>query len=239
MTGYSGVNARSTEVGQLLAKVVGEAESVSADSEDWADRVRTVRDAYLAVKRADPGDLEAAVGLAVLSGVELRVHLADHVDKLWAEDHWKPATEVPADDQVGRALVDEALRTARHVLSLDPDNKLAVYLEGMAHECGGAYDEALSRDRGTQPRPGTRLGHRRVLRPSGRRAGPEHLRPGSAIKRARPVRRHAANALGNAHGGLDRLGPRRGAARDAPAAGQPVRIDGRTHFDGEHEPVEE
>ncbi|GAA3465608.1 hypothetical protein [Nonomuraea roseola] len=32
---------------------------------------------------------------------------------------------------------------ARHVLSLDPTNNLAAYLEGLAHECGGAHERAL------------------------------------------------------------------------------------------------
>ncbi|GAA3465610.1 hypothetical protein GCM10018965_037250 [Nonomuraea roseola] len=39
--------------------------------------------------------------------------------------------------------MDEAVRAARHVLSLDPTNNLAAYLEGLAHECGGAHERAL------------------------------------------------------------------------------------------------
>ena len=45
--------------------------------------------------------------------------------------------------EVGQLLA-EALRASGHVLSLDPDNNLAAYLAGLAHECGGAHDDALS-----------------------------------------------------------------------------------------------
>lgn len=323
MTGDSGVDARSAKrsakTGRLLAELAGEAETVSADSEDWADRVRTVRDAYLAVQRADPESLEAAVGLAVLSGVELRVHLADHVDEHWAEDYWEPATEVPADDRVGRALVDEALRAAGHVLSLDPDNNLAVYLEGLAHECGGAHDEALTsylraleldpwdenalaraqaldedydpeRYEGPGPNPHSR--HFWLLRSSEltsnsgdelvvyhRLSDPSAVRQAveSALAEVEKRNPDLAPAWGTDEfsdlqdGGLDlsTYAPGRppsqfdvyDAVRRTPSGtltvdwttldldeaprgtrlppGQPVRIDGRTHFDGEHEPVEE
>ncbi|GAA3511082.1 hypothetical protein GCM10023075_73090 [Streptosporangium album] len=91
----------------------------------------------------DPGSLEAAVGLAVLGGAELRGHMVNRVDTGWWEEDWKPTAQIPPDDGVGRALVDEAVRAARHVLSLDPTNNLAAYLEGLAHECGGAREQAL------------------------------------------------------------------------------------------------
>jgi hypothetical protein len=134
VTGDTHLEAQLAKAGQFLADVAGDAEFVS-DSNDWTDRVRTVRDAYVAVQRTDPRDLESAVGLAVLSGAELRFHMVNHVDKYWTEDNWEPVVEVPDDDGVGRALVDEALSSAGHVLSLDPTNNLAAYLEGLAHEC--------------------------------------------------------------------------------------------------------
>ncbi len=319
MTGDSGADARSAEVGQLLAEVAEDAGSVSANSKDSADRVRTVRDSYVTVQQADPENLEAAVGLAVLSGVELRIHLADHVDEHWAEDYWEPATEVPADDQVGRALVDEALRTAGHVLSVDPDNNLAVYLEGLAHECGGAHDEALTsylraleldpwdenalaraqalddeydpeRYEGPEPNPHSR--HFWLLRTSEltsnsgdelvvyhRHSDPSDVRQAiesvlSEIEERNPDLAPAWGTddfsdLQDGELGLSTYAPGRppsqfdlyDAVRRTPSGtltvdwtaldldeaprgtrlppGQPVRIDGRTHFDGEHEPVEE
>ncbi|MGY0058797.1 hypothetical protein ACWY4P_19975 [Streptomyces sp. LZ34] len=133
------------EVGQLLAQVSDDAEYVDEEDEEWAENTHTVHEAYAQALRADPESLEAAVGLAVLAGAELRFHVVNHVDGAWWEEDLSPLPEIPADDEAGRRLADEAVRAARHVLSLEPGNNLAVYLEGLAHECGGAHDEALDR----------------------------------------------------------------------------------------------
>ncbi|MES4900740.1 MULTISPECIES: tetratricopeptide repeat protein [unclassified Streptomyces] len=131
------------EASRLLAQVADDAECVDEDDEEWADDARTVREAYTRAWQADPESLEAAAGLAVLAGAELRFHVVNHVEDAWWEEDLRPLPEIPADDEAGRRLVDEAVRTARQVLSLDPDNNLAVYLEGLAHEGGGAHEEAL------------------------------------------------------------------------------------------------
>ncbi|MDW6060238.1 hypothetical protein SAZ11_22365 [Streptomyces sp. FXJ1.4098] len=124
------------EASRLLTEVANDAEYVGEEDEEWADGARTVREAYTRALRMDPESLEAAAGLAVLAGAELRFHIVNHVDGSWWEEDSGPLTEIPADDETGRRLVAEAIRAARHVLSLEPDNNLAVYLEALAHECG-------------------------------------------------------------------------------------------------------
>ncbi|NUP38101.1 MAG: hypothetical protein HOY76_14055 [Streptomyces sp.] len=132
------------EASRLLTEVANDAEYVGEEDEEWADDARTAREAYTRALRMDPESLEAAAGLAVLAGAELRFHLVNHVDGAWWEEDSGPLTEIPAHDETGRRLVDEAIRAARHTLSLEPENNLAVYLEALAHECGGAHDEALA-----------------------------------------------------------------------------------------------
>ncbi|WP_345434709.1 hypothetical protein [Actinoallomurus vinaceus] len=142
MTENTSLDALLAEAGRLLVKVAGDAEFADEDDEGWVDGARTVREAYTRVQRTAPENLEAAVGLAVLTGAELRFHMVNHVDETWWEEG-PPIVQVPDGDEAGRLLVDEAAGAARHVLSLDPDNNLAAYLEGLAHECGGVREEAL------------------------------------------------------------------------------------------------
>ncbi|MDX3225881.1 hypothetical protein [Streptomyces sp. ME19-01-6] len=144
MTEDTDRTADLAEASRLLAQVADDAESAGEEDEEWAEDTRAVREAYTRALRTDPESLEAAAGLAVLAGAELRFHLVNHVDGAWWEEDPDPLPDIPADDEDGRRLVDEAVRAARHVLSLDPGNNLAVHLEALAHECGGAHDEALA-----------------------------------------------------------------------------------------------
>ena len=123
-------------------EVAGNAEFVDDDDDGWADDARTVREAYTQVQRTAPENLEAAVGLAVLADAELRFHMVNHVDTAWWVEG-PPIVHLPADDGAGHLLADEAAGAARHVLSLDPSNNLAAFIEGLAHECNGAREQAL------------------------------------------------------------------------------------------------
>ncbi|MFI9505350.1 hypothetical protein [Nocardia sp. NPDC052566] len=138
----SGLDDRLTEAGRRLAGIASDAEYVDMDHPDWIADVRTVREIYTEVLRSAADHLEAAVGLAVLAGAELRHHMVNKVDEGWWEEG-PPVVEMSADDTAGRALAAEVVTAARHVLSVDPTNNLAVFLEGLAHECAGASEMAL------------------------------------------------------------------------------------------------
>ncbi len=123
-------------------EIASDAEFVDEDDEGWADGARALREAYTRALRLTPENLEATVGLAVLIGAELRFHMVNRVDAAWCEEE-PPGVQIAADDATGRLLVDETVSAARRVLSLDPSNNVAAFLEGLAHECGGAREQAL------------------------------------------------------------------------------------------------
>ncbi|GAA3465611.1 hypothetical protein [Nonomuraea roseola] len=91
MMEHTGVDAGPAGAGRLLAEVAEEAEY----ARDPADKARAVREAYTAVQRVDPASLEAAVGLAVLGGAELRGHMVNRVDTGWWEEDSKPIARIP------------------------------------------------------------------------------------------------------------------------------------------------
>jgi tetratricopeptide (TPR) repeat protein len=141
MTGNTSLDGQLTEAGRLLIELTGYPAFVDADNEDWADDTRAIRELYTQIQRTAPENLEAAVGFAALAEAELRFHMVNHV----GTDLWEEGTEVaclPADDGVGRLLAERAAGAAQHVLSLEPGNNLAVFVEGLAHECGGAHEQA-------------------------------------------------------------------------------------------------
>jgi tetratricopeptide (TPR) repeat protein len=68
--------------------------------------------------------------------------MVNRVDTAWWVEG-PPIVHISADDGAGRLLAEEAVNAARQVLSLDPSNNLAAFVEALAHECGGAREQAL------------------------------------------------------------------------------------------------
>lgn len=131
------MNTNSTIDSRLLAEVCADAEY--SDSEEWAAALRTARE----VCGQNPGELESAVAIVVLADAALRHHMVERYED-WSMIDMEPFPELATDDDLGRGLIEELAHAAGHVLSLDPTNNLAVYLQAVAHEAGGAHEEAVA-----------------------------------------------------------------------------------------------
>lgn len=95
---------------------------------------------------APQDDLAVATGTAVLSFIKLQAHVHEEIQPTgWGEatDTGDSLPVLEEDDDIGRGLAAEAVRTARRALEADPRDNLAALTLGLSLEFAGATEDAI------------------------------------------------------------------------------------------------